>query len=75
MENPFAIGDQVLASRAEDGTGHEQGQVVDAYTLLIGPESRPMVVVEFPDGGRAYLRAEGEDVLPLPVEEEEPGAG
>jgi hypothetical protein len=73
MENSFTVGDQVLASRAEDGTGHEEAKVVDAYTLLIGEESRPMVVVEFPDGARAYLRADGENVLPLPGEEEEQG--
>jgi len=81
MENPYAVGDRVLASRAEDGTGHEEARVADSYILLIGPETRPMVVVEFTDGARAYLRADGEDVLPLPAgdqggaAEEPPGGG
>ena len=70
MENIYAVGDPVLASRAENGADHEEGKVVDAYTLIIGEENRAMVVVEFPDGARAYLRADGDDVLPVPADGE-----
>jgi hypothetical protein len=81
IENPYAVGDSVLASRSEDGENHEEATVVDAYGLIIGPEERPMVCVEFPDGQRAYLRADGPDVRPIaqpdaetaPVEEESGG--
>lgn len=71
MINPYKVGDSVLASRAEDGQNHEEAQVVDAYSLIIGEEERPMVVVEFGDGQRAYLRADGPEVRPAP----EPGTG
>jgi hypothetical protein len=74
MDNPYNVGDAVLASRAEDGENHEEAKVVDAYSLIIGPEERPMVCVEFPDGHRSYLRADGPDVLPVeePEAETEP---
>ena len=71
MDNPFRVGDRVLASRAQDGTGHEEATVVDSYSLIIGDENRPMVCVEFPDGARVFLRTDGEDVLPAL----EPGEG
>jgi hypothetical protein len=74
IENPFAVGDVVLASRGEGGEeAFEEGKVVDAYTLIIGAEERPMVVVEFPDGNRAYLQSNGPDVRPMPQPEGEPG--
>jgi hypothetical protein len=77
MDNPYRVGDGVLASRAEDGENHEDAQVVDAYSLIIGDEERPMVCVEFGDGHRSYLRAAGPDVLPRgePETETEPGGG
>jgi hypothetical protein len=67
IKNPFAVGDRVLASRAEDGENHEEAKVVDAYNLIIAGDERPMVCVEFPDGARAYLRSDGSDVKPLPA--------
>jgi hypothetical protein len=66
MINPYKVGDSVLASRAEDGQNHEEAQVVDAYSLIIGDEERPMIAVVFPDGQRSYLRSDGPDVQPLP---------
>jgi hypothetical protein len=69
MINPYKVGDPVLASRAEGGQDHEEAQVVDSYSLIIGDEERPMVCVEFPDGQRSYLRADGSDLQPVP----EPG--
>jgi hypothetical protein len=73
MNNPYKVGDGVLATRgeAEGDEEHEPGTVVDAYSLIIGEEERPMVVVEFGDGQRAYLRADGAEVRPAP----EPGTG
>jgi hypothetical protein len=64
----FAVGDRVLAARAEDGQGHEQATVVDAYELLINLEPRPMVVVDFEDGERRWLTASAPNVLALPAE-------
>jgi hypothetical protein len=75
IENPYAVGDQVLASRAEDGENHEEAKVVDAYGLIIGGDESPMVVVEFDDGHRSYLKADGPNVRPLPGPEEEDRAG
>ena len=75
IENPYAVGDRVLASRAEDGANHEEAKVVDAYGLIIGGDESAMVVVEFADGQRSYLRADGPDVRPQPKPEEEDGAG
>jgi hypothetical protein len=75
MDNPYQVGGRVLASRAQDGTGHEEAGIVDSYTLIIGEERRPMVCVEFADGTRSYLRADGEDVQPLPEPDEEAGEG
>lgn len=75
MINPYKVGDTVLAARAEDGQNHEEAQVVDVYSLIIGEEERPMVCVVFPDGQRSYLRSDGPDVL-LPAEPEaETGQG
>jgi len=65
----------VLASRAEDGENHEEAKVVDAYGLIIGGDESAMVVVEFPDGQRSYLRADGPDVRALPEPVEEDGGG
>jgi hypothetical protein len=70
MINPYTVGDTVLASRAEDGENHEEAKVVDAYSLIIGDEERPMVCVEFADGQRSYLRSDGPDVLPPPADDE-----
>jgi hypothetical protein len=64
----FAVGDRVLAARAEDGHGHEQATVVDAYELLINLEPRPMVVVDFDDGERRWMTAAAPNVLALPAE-------
>ena len=67
----YKVGDRVLASRAQDGENHEEGTVVDAHTLLIGEETRPIVVVEFEDGKREYFTAAEPDILPVVAEEEE----
>ena len=71
-ENQFKVGDTVLASRAQDGENHEQAQVVDSYSLIIGDETRPMVCVVFDDGERVYLTAREPDVKPMPEPEEVP---
>jgi len=71
MDNPYKVGDRVLAARAQDGQNHEEATVVDAYTLIMGPEERPMVCVEFPDGERVYLQANGDDVQTVALEEPE----
>ena len=71
IQNPFKVGDSVRASRSEDGENHEEATVVDAYSLIIGEEERPMVCVEFPDGVRVYLRSDGADVRPAEEPEEE----
>jgi hypothetical protein len=70
IENPFAVGDRVLASRSEDGENHEEAQVVDAYSLIMSGDEWPMVCVEFGDGQRAYLKALGPDVMPVPEPED-----
>jgi len=69
--NPYKLGDQVLASRAQDGSDHEEATVVDVYSLLMSGDEIPMVVVEFSDEKRAWLKVEGPDVMPKPVEEDE----
>jgi len=69
MDNPYKVGDRVLASREQNGEDHEEGTVVDAYTLLIGPETHPIVVVELSDGEQVRLNSVGPDVLPLPEPE------
>jgi len=74
IQNPFKVGDSVLASRSEDGENHEEAKVVDAYSLIMGEEERPMVCVEFPDGARVYLRSDGPDVRPAGEPEEEDAA-
>ena len=75
IENPFAVGDSVLASRSEDGENFEEARVVDAYGLIIGEEERPMVCVEFSDGQRSYLTANGPDVRPVEGPSQENGPG
>jgi len=75
IQNPYSVGDSVLASRTEDGENHEEATVVDAYSLIIGPDERPMVCVEFGDGHRAYLRSDGADVRPVPEPENDGGEG
>jgi hypothetical protein len=70
IQNPFSVGDEVLASRAQDGENHEPAKVVDAYSLIMGGDETPMVVVQFPEGDRAYLRADGPDVRPADPEPE-----
>jgi hypothetical protein len=69
----YNVGDRVLASRAQDGENHEEGRVVDAHTLLIAEETRPIVVVEFEDGKREYFTATEPNVLPVVSEEETEG--
>jgi hypothetical protein len=66
IENPYAVGDCVLASRSQDGENHEEAEVVDAYSLIMSGDEWPMVCVKFADGQRAYLKALGPDVRPLP---------
>jgi len=73
IENPYSVGDTVLASRSEDGRDHEEAKVVDAYSLIMGQEERPMICVEFGDGTRAYLRSDGPDVRPFEEPEDEGG--
>jgi len=68
--HPYTVGDRVLASRAQDGANHEEGEVVDAYNLIIGDETRPMVVVEFEDGNREWFTAAEPNVLPVVPEDE-----
>ena len=66
----YKVGDRVLASRAQDGENHEEGTVVDAHSLIIGEETRPIVVVEFEDGKREFFTATEPDILPVVSEEE-----
>jgi hypothetical protein len=75
MISPYKVGDTVLASRAEDGQNHEEAQVVDVYSLIIGEEERPMVCVLFPDGQRSYLRSDSPNVLAPPEPEAEGAPG
>jgi len=70
-ELAYKVGDRVLASRAQDGENHEEATVVDAYTLLIGEEVRPMVRVRFEDGELVFLTATEPDVRPIVSEEAE----
>jgi hypothetical protein len=63
------VGERVLASRAEDGEGHEEGTVVDSYQLLTGGETRPVVVVGFDDGERKWMTARAPNVLAVEPEE------
>jgi hypothetical protein len=71
IENPFKVGEHVLVSRAQDGENHEEGKVVDAYSIIIGDDERPMVCVEFEDGKREFHTATEPDVLPIPSEDAE----
>jgi hypothetical protein len=73
IENPYAVGDTVLASRSQDGENHEEAKVVDAYSLIIGGDERPMICVAFADGERVYLRSDGPDVRPLEESGEQGG--
>jgi hypothetical protein len=73
MDIPYKVGDNVLASREQTGENHEEGTVIDAYSLLIGPETRPIVVVEFADGERVLLNPIGDDVRPVPEPEGKSG--
>jgi len=69
----FTAGEKALVSRDESGENHEEATVVDYYVLLIGEESRPMVVVDFDDGERKWMTATEPNVLAIePEEEEEP---
>ena len=70
-ELAYKVGDRVLASRAQDGENHEEGTVVDAHQLIIGEETRPIVVVQFEDGKREFFTATEPDILPAVSEEEE----
>jgi hypothetical protein len=65
IENPYSVGDTVLASRSQDGENHEEAKVVDAYSLIMGGDEQPMICVAFDDGQRVYLRSDGPDVRPL----------
>jgi hypothetical protein len=67
----YKVCDRVLASRAQDGENHEEGTVVDAHQLIIGEETRPIVVVEFEDGKREFFTATEPNILSV-VSEEEP---
>jgi hypothetical protein len=66
-ERRFQVGERVLVSRAEDGAGHEQATVADAYELLVNGEKRPTIVVDFADGKRAWLTVTERNVRPLPL--------
>ena len=66
----YKVGDRVLASRAQDGENHEEGTVVDAHSLIIGEETRPIVVVLFEDGKREFFTATEPNVLPVISKEE-----
>jgi hypothetical protein len=68
-ERRFLVGERVLASRAEDGQGHEEGTVVDSYQLLMNGEARPMVVVGFADGERKWMTASAPNVLAIEADE------
>jgi hypothetical protein len=74
-ERRFLVGEKVLASRAEDGEGHEEGTVVDSYELLMNGEARPMVVVGFADGERRWMTARAPNVRAIEAEDgADPGA-
>ncbi len=74
-KNRYSVGDKVLVSRDESGENHEPGNVIDSYELIIGPERRPVVVVEFEDGERKYMTATTPNVLPVEPEEDESEEG
>jgi hypothetical protein len=65
------VGESVLVSRAQNGADHEEVTVIDFYELLIGDDKIPMVVVDFDDGHRMWVRAEEPDVI-VPEPEPEP---
>ena len=73
IENPYSVGDTVLASRSEDGENHEEAKVVDAYSIIIGGDERPMICVAFADGQRVYLQSDGPDVRPFEEPQEDVG--
>ena len=52
-DNPYSVGDRVLVSRAQNGEDHEEAVVRDAHVLLIGEETRPIVIVEAADENSA----------------------
>jgi hypothetical protein len=70
-ERRYIVGERVLASRAEDGQGHEEATVVDYYVLLTEGDSIPSIVVDFDDGERKYMTAGEPDILPLPEEDDD----
>jgi hypothetical protein len=73
MARRFEVGDTARVSRAQDGAGHEEATVIDVYDLLMEGDKIPMVVVDFDDGQRMWVRDEEPDVLlPEPDEEEAP---
>ena len=51
------VGERVLASRDQSGSGHEEATVYDFYELLIGEDKTPQVVVDFDDGQRVLMTA------------------
>jgi hypothetical protein len=73
IENPYSVGDTVLASRSQDGENHEEAKVVDAYSLIMGGDEQPMICVAFADGQRVYLRSDGPDVRPFEESGEQGG--
>jgi hypothetical protein len=70
-ERRYFVGERVLVSRAQDGTGHEEATVVDFYELLIEGDKIPSIVVDFDDGERLYLSAREPNVLPIEPEDAE----
>jgi hypothetical protein len=70
MARRFEVGDTARVSRAQNGAGHEDATVIDVYDLLMEGDKIPMVVVDFDDGQRMWVRDEEPDVL-LPEPEEE----
>ncbi len=73
-EATVQVGERVLASRSEDGQGHEEATVVDVYELLINSERRPMVVVDFGDGERKWMTRSADNIRQLPDAEAEADA-
>jgi hypothetical protein len=70
-ERRFEVGDTALVSRAQNGQDHEEATVIDVYELLIAEDRIPMIVVDFDDGERLWIRAEEPDVLVIEPEQEE----
>jgi hypothetical protein len=70
-ERRYFVGERVLVSRAQDGTGHEEATVVDFYELLVEGDKIPSVVVDFDDGERLYISAREPNVLPIEPEDPE----